>query len=142
MRKFPRPETAHHRQLVPKPPTHTHWLFASDIYQRFPVSSLIEAVDHLHEGFQQISHYNRWDARTTLNNVIGSLSRVASTCFISYEADFEEWTIFRTRFRDLFGRLASRVVEQQQKLSFPSTLSRQTSPTSHLTRTCSDCVGV
>lgn len=73
-------------------PTRTHWLFASGIHQRFPVSNSKTLVTAWLDGFERISRYNRRDAGTQLNNVIISLSGVARMWFINHKEDFEDWT--------------------------------------------------
>lgn len=78
----------------------------------------VEDVNDWLDSFDRVSRHNNWDALTKLNNVVFYLLDVAKTWFLNHEAEFRDWEMFSSRFRDLFGRPTFRSTEAQQKLAF------------------------
>lgn len=67
-------------------------------------------------SYERVSVYNKWDDVTKLNNVIFYLAGVANLWYRNHEADIQTWSIFKTKFADVFGRPAVRQLRAEQRL--------------------------
>lgn len=107
--------TAAGNGISPPPPTPP----APVVRQRDPPTfSGVDAHD-VHDWldeFDRVCRHNRWDNASKLNNVAFYLSSVAKTWFLNHENEFQDWNQFAQKFRDLFGRPASRKLDAEQSL--------------------------
>lgn len=77
-----------------------------------------EDVEDWLDTFERVSRYNSWSDISKLNNVLFHLSGVAKSWFLNHEAVLARWEVFCGKFKELFGRTASRTAESLQRLFY------------------------
>ena len=91
----------------------------------FNASDEQDAEDWLSQ-YEIVSAHNKWDEADKLGYLHFYLAGVAQLWFNNHQADIPNWSSFKTRFAEVFGRPAVRKLRAEQRLRGRAQRSRET----------------
>lgn len=73
-------------------------------------------VDDWLSSYERVSRNNKWDDITKLTTVPFYLTGIAHLWFRNHESEVPSWTVFKTKFSEVFGRPAVQKLRAEQRL--------------------------